>query len=93
MRNEQTDSRRTRSGRRRRRRWPPNHFLIVLAFVLCGIDIGVGCQTPRAADPPPPCPVPSGAAVEEMDAAGDHLAVWLGRVLRYCEGIDVLRGD
>jgi len=37
--------------------------------------------------------VPNEQAVAEMGETGFELSAWLGRMLRYCEGIDVLRGE
>ena len=75
-----------------------SRFLHMLTWLILGVAITVvawlivGCATiPKAADPPPPCPLPSEAALSEMDFAGPGLAQYLGQMLRYCEGIDELR--
>ena len=80
-----------RPQRMRRLRAQSLHVAIWLGL---GLAIVLGaCQTPRATDPPPPCPLPTEDAVWQMDTVEPDLAVWLGRMLRYCEGIDVLRGE
>jgi hypothetical protein len=84
-------------GRERMLRWQ-SRFLRLLSLLVFGVATAVsawliaGCQSPpRAADPPPPCPAPSDAALDAMATVGPGLAEYLGRMLRYCEGIDELR--
>ena len=97
---EQTDSKKLRrvASERQRLRLDPSKGILELLLIAGIAVVSAGCAlwgTPRAANPPPPCPEASEAATTQMAAlpAGSPLVYFLDELGRHCEEIDSLRGE